>query len=134
MWPERFTILSVDGCPKVHRYRLIGRGNDFGVYLHHFVASDEIWRMHDHPWRWAFAVVLAGGYREWRRTREGRSTSRWLGPGSINVLGGHDFHRVEIPDGQPAWTLFVHGPKIRRWGYLDLRTLTFELWSPRRAS
>lgn len=86
--------------------------------------------MHDHPWRWAFALVLAGGYREWRLASDGRQWSRWLGRGHINIVSGTDFHRVELPRARPAWTLFVHGPKVRRWGFLNLVTRVFELWSP----
>jgi hypothetical protein len=124
------SISGPDGRPKLHRYYLVGRGNTFGVFLHHFVASDEAWRMHDHPWRWAFALVLAGGYREWRLASDGRQWSRWLGRGHINIVSGTDFHRVELPRARPAWTLFVHGPKVRRWGFLNLVTRVFELWSP----
>lgn len=56
--------------------------------------------------------------------------SRWLGPGRINIVSGTDFHRVELPARRPAWTLFVHGRKVRQWGFLNLVTRTFELWSP----
>lgn len=51
MWPPRNTIFGIDGRPKLHRYYLAGSGKTFGVFLHHFVASDEDWLMHDHPWR-----------------------------------------------------------------------------------
>jgi hypothetical protein len=129
MWPERTKIRGVDGRPKLYRYYLVGRGDTFGMFLHRFVASDETWRMHDHPWRWAFALVLAGGYREWRLGADGRERSRWLGPGRVNVIRWPGFHRVELA-GRPAWTLFIHGPKVRRWGFLDLTTRAFELWSP----
>jgi hypothetical protein len=127
VWPPRATIFNPDGSPRLHRYYLVGSGNTFGVFVHHFVASDEEWRMHNHPWRWAFALVLAGGYREWRLGADGRQRSRWLGRGRVNLVGG--FHRVELA-GRPAWTLFVHGPKIRRWGFLNLMTRVFALWSP----
>jgi hypothetical protein len=131
VWGERTTIFGVDGRAKLHRRYLIGTGKTFGVFLHHFVASDEPWRMHDHPWSWAFALVLAGGYREWRLGADGIERSRWLGPRRINVVRG--FHRVELRGGRPAWTLFVHGPKVRRWGFLDLITRSFQLWSPTKS-
>lgn len=83
------------------------------AYLHHFVASDPDRGLHDHPWGWSASLVLAGGYREIRR--EG---SRFLRPGRINVIRGHDFHRVILPGGIDAWTLFIHGKRTKGWGFL----------------
>jgi hypothetical protein len=130
-WPERTTIRGEGGEPKIHRHYLFGTGKTFGVFLHRFVASDEPGRFHDHPWSWAVSLILRGGYLEERRRRDdSASTTRWLGPGHINVIRPHRFHRVELRDGRPAWTLFIHGPKVRRWGFLDAATGTFRFWSP----
>jgi hypothetical protein len=132
MWPARATIAGDDGRPKLHRRYLVGTGKTFGVFLHHFVGSDGPTELHDHPWRWAVSLVLWGGYLEERRlTASARSTRRWLGPGRLNLLRPGTFHRVELRAGRPAWTLFVHGPKVRRWGFLDVATGAFRFWSPR---
>ncbi len=134
MWPRRSTILTADGAPKLHRHYLIGTGKTFGVFVHHFVGSDEPAIFHDHPWTWAIALVLRGGYTEERRDRTGAEVARrWLGPGRVNLLLPGVFHRVELRDGRPAWTLFIHARKTRRWGFLDAVTGAFELWRPRVA-
>lgn len=130
MWPRRATILDDGGRPKIHRHYLLGSGKTFGVFLHHFVGSDSPTQLHDHPWTWGVSLILRGGYIEERRTREAAtSTRRWLGPGRINVLRPGIFHRVELRDHRPAWTLFVHGRVVRRWGFLDAVTRAFTLWS-----
>ena len=130
MWSQRSTILADDGEPKIHRHYLVGTGKTFGVFLHHFVGSDAHTVFHDHPWTWGIALVLYGGYIEERRDRDGtKLTRRWLRAGRINVLVPGVFHRVELLEGRPAWTLFVHGRKTRTWGFLDSLTGAFEPWS-----
>lgn len=129
MWPTRSTIRGDDGSPKLHRYYLVGTGKTFGVFLHHFVGSDAPAQFHDHPWSWAVSLVLRGGYVEERRRREDRAaTRRSLQPGRLNVLVPGVFHRVEVRGGEPAWTLFIHGPKVRKWGFLDAVTGSFRFW------
>lgn len=134
MWFAPATIFDGDGAPKLHRRYLLGTGKTFGVFLHHFVGSDEPDVFHDHPWTWGVSLVLRGGYVEERCDRTGGSlVRRVLRPGRLNVLRPGDFHRVELRGGRPAWTLFVHGPKVRRWGFLDRVTGAFRLWSPTAA-
>ena len=129
MWPQRTTIWDEAGNPKIHRHYLFGTGRTFGVFLHNFVGSDAPTVFHDHPWTWGVALVLRGGYLEERRDREGaRLTRRWLRPGRVNFLPPGMFHRVELRDRRPAWTLFVHGRKVRRWGFLDSVTGAFHFW------
>src|SRR5262245_48626738 len=126
MWAERATIPGEDGRPKLYRTYLFGTGKTFGLFLHQFVRSDAPTRFHDHPWRWSVSFILRGGYVEERRRRdEGTVTRRYLKPGRFNVLVPEVFHRVELCDGRPAWTLFLHGPKIREWGFLDAVTGSF---------
>jgi hypothetical protein len=81
------------------------------------------------------SLVLRGGYLEERRGRDDPATTRrWLPPGRLNLLLPGVFHRVELRDGRAAWTLFVHGRKVRRWGFLDAVTGAFRLWSPAKAT
>jgi len=105
------------GEPYLERYYLFGI---FGwhAYLHHFVASDPDRGLHDHPWRHAVSLVLAGGYRERRLERNRAEAERRLRPLQINRLRGEDFHRVLLNSGESAWTLFVHGPRAKGWGFL----------------
>ena len=129
----RSTIAAEDGNPKIYRHYLFGTGKTFGVFLHHFVGSDAATEFHDHPWSWSVSLVLRGGYIEERRRRDDSTAKRrWLGPGRFNLILPGMFHRVELHDRRPAWTLFIHGPKVRNWGFLDSTSGAFRFWSPAR--
>jgi hypothetical protein len=122
------------GEPYLERYYLAGLDR-FGLkgwhaYLHRFVDSDPDRGLHDHPWNRAVSLVLSGGYDELRfATGPGqigvdsaaagqRTLVRRIGPGRLNLLRGTDYHRVLLRDGRPAWTLFLHGPRVKGWGFL----------------
>ncbi len=95
------------------------------LFLHHFHRPDAEQHLHNHPWSWARALVLAGGYDEERLldvvsnaphemplviTKE-RTVRRW------NSLTGDDYHRVlRLHD--DTWTLFLTGPRRDDWGFL----------------
>lgn len=103
-------IISDGDEPYLERYYLC---TFFGVrfYLHRFVASDPDCGLHDHPWRWAFSILLSGWYAE--ETRYGLRNVRWF-----NRLSGDTFHRVILKDG-PVWTLFMHRARREKpWGFL----------------
>jgi hypothetical protein len=115
--PCRF-IDGERGEPYLERYYLLGA---FGwhAYLHRFVHSDPDRGLHDHPWDRAVSLVLAGGYDE-LRADEGdveRTRRRQIRPGRLNFLRGADFHRIVLRAGRPAWTLFLHGPRVKGWGF-----------------
>jgi hypothetical protein len=110
-------------------------GTLFGVrfYLHRFIGSDPDRGLHDHPWRWAFSLILSGYYYE--QTRYGLTKKRLF-----NFLTGDSFHRVILPrkseiraqdsygvhlalvepaDALPCWTLFCHrAARVKTWGFL----------------
>lgn len=108
------------GEPYLERYWLFSL---FGVsaYLHRFVASDIDEGPHDHPWRVAVAMVLAGGYTEERGyihptqgfVGKDRQRKRWR----INIIQGHDFHRIKSAKPE-TWTLFIHTKKSKPWGFI----------------
>lgn len=116
----RVRVIEVDGRPYLERYYV---GKVFGVtaYLHRFVRGDSERWLHDHPWRLAVSVVLAGKYVEERL--------QWLCPtaGLVkkrvtvrrgNVIRGQDFHRIiEVQPG--TWTLFMHGARVKGWGFMQ---------------
>lgn len=117
-----------------------GRTAGRGWYLHKIVASDHERELHNHPAP-GFAIVLRGGYHEWRVTdpRKLRNMAsmfqracaalgrkRWRGPMSSNLLTHLDFHRVELPPVEvgktwhgerpimgvrPSWSLFYFGDR-----------------------
>lgn len=115
----------------VTRYRLWGwlpgrpRGGRTNCYLHRIWTHDADPAPHNHPWSWAVAIVLSGGYREYRphgplwagpRDQQGLPMARHLRFGSCNVIRADDYHRITsvLPD---TWTLFITGPKTNGWGF-----------------
>jgi hypothetical protein len=105
-------IRGENGEPYLERYSLCGA---FGwrAYIHRFRASDPDRGLHDHPWGLSFSLILAGSYRE---LRDG--AVRRMEAGNINTIRGDDFHRILLCRGEEAWTLFLHGPRIKGWGFL----------------
>ena len=82
------------------------------IFLHFIARDDDDRDLHDHPWDFS-SFILKGGYKE------------YLPGGEKRLLFDFDFvrnpaehtHRVELHDGEPAWTL-VHAGKARRiWGF-----------------
>lgn len=92
-----------------------------GARVHHILRSDEGRNFHDHPWPY-LTVILRGGY--WEITPDffdgemRGEVRRWHGPGSMLLRRARSWHRLELPAGQTAWTLFCTGPKVQPWGFL----------------
>lgn len=111
-----------NGEPYLERYfvfRLFG----FCLYIHRFLASDPDRGLHDHPWGWATSLVLAGEYDEIRMVRASGvpyvTQENTVRAGHFNFIRGDDFHRVVLPEGKSAWTLFFHGPRRKGWGFVE---------------
>jgi hypothetical protein len=85
------------------------------AYLHRFVSSDPDRGLHDHPWPWAFSILLAGWY--WEVTRSGSHRVRWF-----STLPGDTFHCGVLPLDRgvdSVWTLLVHRARdATEWGIL----------------
>lgn len=118
MRPRRrpdFIIGSAEN-PYMLRWWLIPRNGWFNVYLHQIRRDDDDRALHDHPW-WNVSIVLRGAYRE--ITPKGRFMRR---AGSIVFRRATAAHRLELPvDGggiRYCWTLFITGPRVRKWGFL----------------
>lgn len=101
----------------------------FSILVHRFHSSDDGDALHNHPWSWAFSIVLAGGYVEERfdSTTDGNVRRRRVLPFSINWIDEHDFHRAELVE-HDAWTIFVTGPKVSTWGFMEKLTWDFVPW------
>lgn len=117
---ERREICAEDGKLYLERFKLFGwmpgskRSYPFSVYLHRFHLPDQDDAMHNHPWRWAFSIILTGCYLEQREY----DAPRWCrSAGSVVFLSDKTFHRVDRLFGE-TWTLFVVGPKTGSWGFL----------------
>jgi len=98
----------------------------WGLYLHHFHRSDDDVALHNHPWTWARALILAGGYLEERRMRHPSATCDMVmpflrRPGSWVRVDADDFHRVDLLE-RDSWSLFLAGPKVSEWFFWDRET------------
>lgn len=78
-----------------------------------FVGSD-LDVEHNHPWGY-FTFVLSGGYWEVRGDKK-----EWRGPGWFALRKYDEFHRVEIPEGGHAVTLFVKGKRKKNSTFFKL--------------
>lgn len=91
------------------------------LFLHRFHRSDDDYALHSHPWRWAVAFILCGGYSEERRVGD-RVVRRDVRPGRLNFFFANTFHRVDLYE-EDAWSLFLVGPKTGKgWHFWDRDT------------
>lgn len=100
--------------PYLERYYIFlkERSNfPFNLFVHKFLKSDPD-DLHNHPWDF-YTLVLRGGYYE--QTLRGK---QWYGPGSFRYAKADTFHRVELYNEQPCWTLFIPLKKAQSWGFL----------------
>lgn len=92
----------------------------FSLYLHHFHRPDADGAPHNHPWKWACSLILSGGYWEFRRSKaEGSQTITWKGPWALNWIPHDIYHLVSETRFRETWTLFLAGPRVSSWGFLD---------------
>lgn len=111
--------------PYLTRYTLLRSSKQFPrIYLNHFHRSDEDSELHNHPWEWAIAIILKGGYIE---TRQDNYYVR--GPGSTVLLTEDTYHRVQLLEDE-SWSIFIAGPntKTGMWYFLDPYTLKRTPW------
>jgi len=115
-------INGPDQTPYLERYHLFRFPFGYQVYLHRFVASDPGRGLHNHPWKDAFSLVLCGEYEEIRMagsSNDNALQTRRLRACHLNWINGAVFHRINLIDNKEAWTLFIHGPKAKSWGFLQ---------------
>jgi len=121
--------------PQLIRWWLIPRNRFLNVYLHKIIWDDVDRALHDHPW-WSFSVLLKGTLGEVdldplymdpfdgtpfeKPLHEMPTRTRFFRPGQIRLRKPDYLHRLVLPgtNKQPAWTLFITGPRIRNWGFL----------------
>lgn len=108
------------------RYTLL----DFGkklvrVKIHNFHRGDEDVELHNHPWSWAISLILKGGYWE-ERLKGNKIEVSILSPGDFNLLLNDTFHRVIKAEG--TWSLFITGPEVDTWFFLDPSTHRMYPW------
>lgn len=86
--------------------------------IHHILRSDLGRDPHDHPWPYV-TIILKGGYFEQRFNDAGEKVSaKWHGAGSILYRPAGSWHKLTLPPGETAWTLFITGKYQNKWGFL----------------
>lgn len=100
-------VILVEGKSYLERYYITKH-----IYLHRFISGDGDRHVHDHPWAWAFSIILLGGYLE--ETGLGKRINRKF----FNFISSTYYHRILSVEPK-TWTLFVRGKMIKRWGFLD---------------
>lgn len=119
-------VIGPKDDPYMRRWYVIPRNRWFNIYLHNMKKSDYDRALHDHP-GWNVSVVLKGGYLEHvpgesfygkllRYPSQTKNTF-WRGAGAVVFRRATALHRLELPDGGEAWSLFINGPKSRVWGF-----------------
>jgi len=106
-------VLGDDGNGWIYltRWFAIPQNPLFNIYVHKMQADTEGRAMHDHPWV-NISILLRGGYFE-------HTTGRILGriAGDIVFRRAKSRHRLEVLKGHTCWTLFITGPRFRKWGF-----------------
>lgn len=160
---RRMTLRRADQAVYLDRWG-IGTRRWGGVMLHRMDAEDPGIDLHDHPWTFV-SIVLVGGYTEERclvrdapehakladqsklqRIHLGlppmhsvrgevEHRNRW----SVRRLRLDECHRITaLDEGKRTWTLCIHGPVRRRWGfylptgYMDEKTYDDTVRADRR--
>ena len=82
-------------------------------FIHEIHTSDGDRHLHDHPWIWAVAVILSGGYIEERNDGLRRRYHR----GDLNVMRHGDYHTITQVEPDTV-TLFICGAEVSDWGFL----------------
>lgn len=113
--------------PYMARWYVIPRNRFLNVYLHYVMRDDDDRACHDHPWS-SVSVCLMGAIREIIETRhehglagyhpewiEVRRTERLIEAGDVVRRSAWLTHRLTLPGGFPAMTLFITGPRVRSW-------------------
>ncbi len=88
-------------------------------YLHQIRRSDEARDPHNHPWNVAVSLLLSGGYYETRFfiDRDYLAVGRHIEAPALNKIGVDTFHRIDLIDERPVWSLFFVGRRTRDWGF-----------------
>lgn len=107
-----FTI----GNNYLRRWWIIPRNRFFNIYYHNMRGSDDDRALHDHMY-FNFSFILKGSYIE--HTANGKFHRK---AGAVKFRFPWTLHRLEVPprkedNSHECWTLFVTGPRVRKWGF-----------------
>lgn len=87
--------------------------------IHDILRPDDDRHLHDHPFDWAFSLILEGGYTEERLKTPGDvgTYTTHYRAGDMNLIKRGEYHRISsvLPDTR---TLFITGKPTKGWGFL----------------
>lgn len=115
VWAAQIMLRDPDfviGDNYLRRWWVLPRNHFCNVYLHEILHSDDDRALHDHPWENS-SWVIEGGYIE--HVPDGPPLVR--GAGDFVSRPATALHRLELPEGGRAVSLFITGPKVREWGF-----------------
>jgi hypothetical protein len=101
----------VIGDNYLRRWWVVPRNKVCNIYLHEILHSNDDRALHDHPWANS-SWLLEGCYVE--HTPQG---SHMRVAGDVVTRPAEALHRLEIPQGKRALSLFTTGPGMRDWGF-----------------
>lgn len=104
---------------RVYRWFIIPRNPIFNIYYHKFVGSDDDRALHDHMY-FNISILVKGSYFEHRIKSGGVHTKTLHKAGTLSGIifrSPWTAHRIEILEGTTCETIFITGPRIRRWGF-----------------
>lgn len=119
----RVSFIPRDGAPYLERYRVFS-GLGINVWLHRFVQADPNESLHDHPWAWAYTLVLVGGYLQEQMIGLCPDVGLALRLDGVSApavrrIRPCDFHKI-IRAEPDTWTLFIApARRCKGWGFLE---------------
>ena len=109
--------IFIPGKQLIMRRFIVFDSTHLGLYVHHICGRDHE-SLHNHPWKWSVALVLAGWYVEERATVTGQPMRRVVRAGRVNRISQDTFHRIDDVSPRGAWTFYLHGVRAQRDGFL----------------
>lgn len=89
-----------------------------GIFFHRMAAPDPGLWLHDHPF-WFVSFVVKTGYSEYRALA--RDPENWevthRNRFSLRSMRLDEIHRIVALQGKTSWSIIIHGPKKRPWGF-----------------
>ena len=126
-------LAAVDLLHRRDRWEHLVHHDPGGARTYHRLALDdhvEAWLIcwtdgndtgfHDHDLSLGAVGVAAGHVREETLVLDGAPTVREVGPGGVFSFDATDIHRVLHAGGEPAVTLHLYSPPLRRMGAYEV--------------
>jgi hypothetical protein len=107
------------GSVYLRRFLLTPSIGGWRLMLHKICRPDLDRVLHDHPWDFA-TICLCGGYVESVLRSDGSVSAEVLIAGEARLRSSGHTHRIDRILGDAAWTLVLHGPRRRKWGFWNV--------------